>query len=401
MKNGWEHRKLCEVSEVFDGPHATPKTVDEGPIFLGISSLEDGVINLRETRHVTDADFRKWTRRVQPQADDIVFSYETRLGQAAIIPEGLKCCLGRRMGLVRFKKESVLPRFFLYQYISPQFREFLDSKTIRGATVDRISIKDLPSFPIAIPPLAEQQRIVGVLDEAFAGLATAQANAAQNLQNARVLFESHIQAGFTSRGKGWVEKTLGDVAEFKNGLNYTRDSKGQTLPVVGVADFQSNNVVPLGQLQTATIDGELSPEYALRRGDILTVRSNGSRDLVGRCMLVPEVPCTTSYSGFIIRIRVNTAEVFPAFLIHFMKCSDTRDRLTRGGGGANISNINQMKLAALPVSLPSIAEQMEVVAQLDALAAEAQQLTRLYEQKQAALAALKKSLLHQAFAGEL
>ena len=155
---------IRDVAEVFDGPHATPITVNAGPVFLGIGALQDGQINLGETRHVTPEDFRRWTRRVKPQADDVVFSYETRLGQAAIIPEGFECCLGRRMGLVRVNRKRVDPRFFVYQYISPTFRKFLDSKTVRGATVDRIALKEFPSFPISLPSLAEQERMTNRLD---------------------------------------------------------------------------------------------------------------------------------------------------------------------------------------------------------------------------------------------
>ena len=113
---------IGDVAEVFDGPHATPKTVDVGPVFLGISALQDGKINLGETRHVTPQDFRQWTRRVKPQTDDVVFSYETRLGQAAIIPEGLECCLGRRMGLVRVNRKRIDPRF--HWSVLPQSRAF-------------------------------------------------------------------------------------------------------------------------------------------------------------------------------------------------------------------------------------------------------------------------------------
>jgi type I restriction enzyme S subunit len=108
-RKGWAVLPIGEVAEVFDGPHATPKTVDSGPVFLGISALHDGEINLGETRHVTPEDFSTWTRRVKPQTDDVVFSYETRLGQAAIVPSGLECCLGRRMGLVRVNRKRLNP----------------------------------------------------------------------------------------------------------------------------------------------------------------------------------------------------------------------------------------------------------------------------------------------------
>ena len=86
----------------------------------------------------------------------------------------------------------------------------------RTATVHDIQHSTAKSCAdrVPVPPLAEQQRIVGILDEAFAGIATAKANAEKNLQNARALFESHLQSVFTQRGKGWVEKTLGDVCEF-------------------------------------------------------------------------------------------------------------------------------------------------------------------------------------------
>jgi type I restriction enzyme, S subunit len=158
----WPEVFIGQVATVFDGPHATPKTVESGPIFLGIGSLAGGRINLGDTRHVTEEDFKKWTRRVLPMAGDIVFSYETRIGEAAMIPAGLRCCLGRRMGLVRCNKESLDPHFFLHTYLSPPFQEFLRGRTISGATVDRIALKEFPSFPIRLPPI-ELQRKIGTI----------------------------------------------------------------------------------------------------------------------------------------------------------------------------------------------------------------------------------------------
>jgi type I restriction enzyme, S subunit len=137
----WPQVSIGEVADIFDGPHATPATVKSGPIFLGIGALQNGRINLGETRHVTPEDFKTWTRRVKPQQDDVVFSYETRLGEAAIIPAEFECCLGRRMGLVRAHRSKLNPRFFLYFYLSPDFQEFLRSRTVNGATVDRIALK--------------------------------------------------------------------------------------------------------------------------------------------------------------------------------------------------------------------------------------------------------------------
>ena len=190
---------ISEVGEVFDGPHATPKTVDAGPIFLGISSLQDGHINLGETRHVTADDFQKWTRRVKPQAGDVVFSYETRLGQTAIIPEGLECCLGRRMGLVRVNRKRLDPRFFVFQYISPTFRKFLDSKTIRGATVDRIALKEFPSFPISLPPIDVQKAIVAKLDELSAETKKLEAIYQQKLSLLTELKKSILNQAFSGQ----------------------------------------------------------------------------------------------------------------------------------------------------------------------------------------------------------
>src|SRR6266480_3424541 len=111
MATDWRLTSIGEVCEVFDGSHATPKKTTSGPVFLGISSLENGRINLSESEHLNEEDFGKWTRRVTPRAGDVVFSYETRLGEAALIPEGLRCCLGRRMALLRPRNGETDSRF--------------------------------------------------------------------------------------------------------------------------------------------------------------------------------------------------------------------------------------------------------------------------------------------------
>lgn len=154
---------IGEVCQVFDGPHATPTRQNHGPIFLGITSLNKGRIDIAASDHISEEDFAKWTRRVTPQPGDIVFSYETKLGEAAIIPEGLRCCLGRRMGLMRPNPEKLDSKFLLYYYLSPDFQNVIRERTIHGSTVDRLSLTEFPNFPLKLPPLPVQQRIADIL----------------------------------------------------------------------------------------------------------------------------------------------------------------------------------------------------------------------------------------------
>ena len=140
MADDWGVAAVGDLAEIFDGPHATPRKTQSGPVFLGISNLSNGRLDLTSTEHLSEDDYQRWTRRVTPEAGDLVFSYETRLGEAALIPEGLRCCLGRRMGLLRPHRDRVDPRFLLYAYLGPNFQETLRGRTIHGSTVDRKSV---------------------------------------------------------------------------------------------------------------------------------------------------------------------------------------------------------------------------------------------------------------------
>lgn len=165
----WRELPLGDIVEIYDGPHATPTKCESGPVFLGISNLAQGRLDLSTVECLSEEDFQHWTRRVTPRAGDIVFSYETRIGEAAFIPPSLRCCLGRRMGLLRARRDRVDPRFLLYAYLGPEFQETLRSRTIHGSTVDRIPLINMAEFPIRIPTSIEEQRqiayILGTLDD--------------------------------------------------------------------------------------------------------------------------------------------------------------------------------------------------------------------------------------------
>ncbi len=161
----------ADLGQQFDGPHATPKRKTDGPYFLNISSLENGRLDLSKSDRLSEDEFVTWTRRVIPQSGDLLYSYETRLGEAALMPDGIKACLGRRMALLRPNPEVVDPKFLLYFYLGPQFQRTIQKHTITGATVPRLLLSEMPSWTVVIPPLEEQRgiaEVLGALDDKIA-----------------------------------------------------------------------------------------------------------------------------------------------------------------------------------------------------------------------------------------
>lgn len=167
----WKKAKISEICcGIYDGPHATPPVSDDGAIFLGISNITpDGHLDLSDPKYISENDFPKWTKRVTPQAGDIVFSYEATLNLYAIIPVGFRGCLGRRMALIRPYEEKVLGKFLYYYFFSDEWRGTIAENTVIGATVDRIPLIRFPEFPVSFPSI-EKQRIIADMLSAYDGL---------------------------------------------------------------------------------------------------------------------------------------------------------------------------------------------------------------------------------------
>ncbi|MQY35584.1 hypothetical protein SRB17_35620 [Streptomyces sp. RB17] len=168
---GDEPERIGDLADLFDGPHATPHKTETGPWFLSISSLKNGYLDLSESAHLSEEDFPRWTRRVQPQAGDVLFSYETRLGDAALMPSGIRSSLGRRMALLRSKSATVSGSLLLHAYLSPAFQEEIKRRTVHGATVDRLPLKEMPGWRISLPAQGARERLSGKLDVLHASVA--------------------------------------------------------------------------------------------------------------------------------------------------------------------------------------------------------------------------------------
>jgi len=154
IPSGWEVQTVAEVaSSIFDGPHATPAESDTGNVFLGIRNMTGTKIELDEIRLIHDDDWEAWTRRVEPRSNDIVFTYEAALGLFALFPPKLKCCLGRRMALIRPLSGNGCPHFWFHQFIAAPFQRVINERCIHGATVNRTPLTEFPGYPVLTPPL--------------------------------------------------------------------------------------------------------------------------------------------------------------------------------------------------------------------------------------------------------
>jgi type I restriction enzyme, S subunit len=154
VPKGWSYQPIADMVEgVYDGPHATPPEAESGGVFLGIKNLTGTALDLTEIRFIGESEWAKWTKRVEPRAGDIVFSYEATLGFFALIPPDLRCCLGRRLALIRPKEKDGAGHFWFHQFVAPPFQALLAKHTIQGATVNRIALKEFPSYSVLVPPL--------------------------------------------------------------------------------------------------------------------------------------------------------------------------------------------------------------------------------------------------------
>jgi type I restriction enzyme, S subunit len=297
--------------------------------------------------------------------------------------------------VLRFTEETT-QRFVEYYLNSISLEPY-----VSGMAQPKLNQKALNSIPIPIPPLLEQKRIVAIVDEAFESIDIAIENTKKNLTNTRELFENYRNSIFIQRNDGWEKKKLGDIATFRNGLNYTKDSKGKSIKIVGVKDFKNEFWVDETTLESVTIDEDLKEIDILRAGDILTVRSNGNKELIGRCIMAHELQEEMSHSGFTIRIRMERKDIHPPFIVHFLKSRELRKQLIESGGGINISSLNQQGLSLIMMSFPVLEKQKNIVKNIDNLAVETQRLEAIYQKKLAALTELKQSILQKAFTGEL
>ncbi len=385
MKQGWEEIKMVDACEILTcGVASTPTYVDEkiGVPFLSAQNVRDGEVVLDKYSFISKEFHQKLTSKNKPSKGDILYSrVGAKYGEAGVVEHDFEFSVYVSVTLIRPKKE-LLNNYFLKNYLnSPKIKD-LAKKSISSSGVPNLNVNSVRDFLVPIPPLPEQQRIVAILDEAFATIGKAKANAEQNLKNAKELFESYLQGVFENKGEDWEAKTLGEVCE----------------------ELFAGGDVPKGNSSKYETDEFRIPIF-----------SNGEKNkgLYGFTNIsrVTKPSITISARGTIGYSEIRHSSFYPAIRLivvtpkndivslHYLKYVIAGIDFKHSG--SSIPQLTVPMIKEYPISFPSLKQQQVIVQKLDALSLETKKLEAIYQQKINDLEELKKSVLQKAFSGEL
>ena len=377
MKAGWSTATLGDTCEMYQ-----PKTI------TGKEMTEDGAYSVFGANGII-GKYDKYNHE-EPQ---LLVTCRGATCGSVNISEPKSWITGNAM-VIRPKDARIDFRFLEYY-----FRGGLDiSVAITGAAQPQITRTNLEPLEISYPnSIKEQQRIVTLLDEAFAHIATAKANAGQNLQNARALFDSHLQSVFTQGGDGWKLKTLDEISStFGRGKSKHRPRNepklyGSKYPFIQTGDIRNAGHYITEYSQTYSELG-LAQSKLWPKGTIcITIAAN-----IAETAILDFDAC---FPDSVIGVVPDPSQAEIGFVEYLLQ--SFKVRIQSLGKGSAQANINMGTFENEHFPFPPIAAQKQIVEKLDALSTETHRLESIYQQKLSALEALKKSLLHQAFSGQL
>lgn len=380
MKKGWEAKELAAVSAISYGYTESASNEPIGPRFLRITDIQDDRVDWESVPYckIQKVNLPKY----RLASGDIVFARTgATTGKSFLVYDPPDAVFASYLIRLRLLDKKLLPEFVsLFFQTAGYWQSIKDGSS--GSAQGGFNATKLGALMIPVPPLPEQQRIVGLLDEAFAGIVTAKANAEKNLQNASALFENHLQSVFVQHGEGWAETTVDKIS---TNLDSKRVPITKSIRTSGVYPYYGASGIV-----------DYIGDYIFD-DDTLLVSEDGAN------LLARSTPVAFSVSGrywvnnhaHILKFENMATQRFVEFYLESIKLDEY---IT----GAAQPKLNQKALNSIPIPIPkSVDEQAKIVKSIESLQKEAQRLAQVYERKLAALEALKKLLLHQAFAGEL
>ena len=347
MRNGWQLKKLGDFISEYSVKNRCNETI---PVYSVTNS--QGFCKEYFNKEVASQD--KSTYKIVPYG---CFAYNpSRINVGSVDWQNKEERVIVSPLYNVFSVSENLNQDFLLYFIKSNGTMGIINTLATGTVRLNLKLSMLKEFPITVPPLSDQQSIVEELNTINELIRLKK----EQLDDYDKLSQSIFSEMFgdpIENEKGWEVKKFSEVASFKNGLNFGKNENGYSYKILGVGDFKNNYVVNSSLLEYINLNDELSSDYFLKPEDIVFVRSNGSKELVGRCV---SVDCTepTTYSGFCIRCRLDeNSGVLPMYLLYVCKNKGIREYLTQSGRGCNISNVNQKILNSTDIIIPPVSKQ--------------------------------------------
>lgn len=315
-------------------------------------------------------------------------------GRAAIWDRDEPIHFQKAIHRVRFH-EPDRNKWFLY-YLCAMDADGTLRDHLSGTGIQHFTGEALDALEMPLPPVGEQQRMVGILDQAFAAIVAARQNAERNLSNARAVFSSHLESIFANRCEGWVERRLGQLGSTQTGSTpktADRANYGDVIPFVKPADFRLDGSLNY-ECDGLSAQG-LTAARRVATGSVLMVCIGAT---IGKCGYCTRDVTTNQQ----INAMTPNSGIAYKFIYYQMLTAGFQRSVVSRSGRATLPVISKSKWNELPVWLPSTMREQESIAErLDELADETRRLGNVYKRRLAALDELWQSLLHRAFSGQL
>jgi len=373
VKAGWDRKRLGDILAKTQtiNPTRLPNSFID---YIDVSGVSNTLFEIVNVTRYKGKDAPGRARKIVRTNDVLFATIRPTLQRIAIVPEHLDKQVCSTAFFVLRAKPNVDHRFIFYFLFTTEFSEAMLCLQ-KGASYPAVTDGDVKAQFISLPPLAEQRRIVGILDEAFAAIATAKANTEANLANARAVFDSRLHEVFSQRGEGWVEKPFEDCVET---VKYT-------------TKIQRTEFLEEGEFPIVSQEADFTNGYWNNAGDVFKV----TRPVV----IFGDHTQVLKYVDFDFVLGADGVKILPPkqFLNPKFFFYSLRSAPLKSLGYSRHYRL----LKELQISYPDTDKQTMIANKLDALETETQRLESIYRRKLEALEALKKSLLHAAFEGEL
>lgn len=394
---------LGDVARVFDCEHRTAPPTDGVPPYaysVGTRAVRDGILHLERAKPVSRETYESWTRRATPQVGDLIFSREAPMGEVGAVPKGARLCLGQRTVLVRPSPGFADPRFLRLALMAPGTQRWIDGMAI-GSTVRHLNVADVKRIPLPVlPPLADQRRIVDILEDHLSRLDAANDYLDAAVRRSRSLAQSMLDGLVWTTDVPTVQLASVLREPMRNGFSARANAAGSirvlTLTAVTRRTF-TNEYTKMTDAAPERVRG-----LWLEAGDVFVQRAN-TPELVGSAALYDGEPGWAVFPDLLIRLRADPTLMTPQYLalvLQTERCHRALRARAKGLAGS-MPKVDQGAIAALELPCPSLDDQNRIVAEADSHVASIRTLSDAALAAQRRSRALRCGVLDAAFSGRL